>query len=236
LGFAGDIGAGFGGSYAASRRAGVLTAATGAEVGKALGVIEGMKQDGTVSPGYAAAASAAVARQPDRYIGKTATGEEMAGWLAQPAAGRLAMDAAAGYPVYRGALPTPLKGCDCKRVPCDISASFCIYKCKTGLYYTGGPMCKRPCDAGSPGWWGETWRSVVALVRPVPVAPPVDPAKPVPRLEGLGGISAPTPPATLLGCVPDTIVARDDGMYGSGWFWVWRGVQKLFVPNPKNCP
>jgi len=236
LGFGGDIGAGFGGSYAASRRAGVLTAATGVEVGKALGVLEGLRQDGAINSDYAAAAGRAIARQPDKYIGKTATGEEMAGWLATPAPYALARSTAGASPIAGVHLATPAKGCDCKRVPCDIYASFCIYRCKTGLFYTGGPWCYRPCEAGSPGWWGETWRSVTALFRTPSVPPPADPAKKA--LEGLGAIkaTAATKGTTHDPCVPDIVLARDEGLYGSGWFWVIRNGQKLFVPNPKTCP
>ena len=232
VGFAGDLGAGVGASFASARSAAGLRKMTGAEVGAAAALIGGLKDDGKIGAAYANAAMNAIERRPENYIPIIAPGVT-GPVLGQPIGQQALKD------VYALLAPSPVgpsvrEGCACTpREPDgqDPVSGWLIYRVNGGVLLT--PTKKCIAGGGSiPSWLAMTWRNTLALfgaapqAAPSPVAPPEAPTA---VGGGGGGAPAPEPPP----CVPDTIIGRDPV---SGWFIVARNGGRALVPNPQICP
>lgn len=233
VGFAGDLGAGLGSSFASARSAPGLRKMTGAEVGAAAALIGDLKDSGQIGADYANAAMNAIERRPESYIPIVAPGVT-GPVLGQPIGQKALAD------VYALATPKPVgpsvrEGCACTpREPDgqDPVSGWLIYRVAGGVLLT--PTKK--CIAGGgalPGWLATTWRNVLSLFGSAPVAT-VETAAPLPPIPvGGGGGGAPPPEAP---CVPDVVVGRDEGMFASGWWIVIRDGQRILVANPRTCP
>jgi hypothetical protein len=234
VGFAGDLGAGLGSSFASARSAPGLRKMTGAEVGAAAALIGDLKDQGKIGADYANAAQNAIERRPENYIPIVAPGVTGA-VLGQPIGQKAIKDVyALATPQAVG--PSVREGCACTpREPDgqDPVSGWLIYRVNGGVLLT--PTKKCIAGGGGPAsWFATTWRNTLTLfgAAPAPLAapPPVE----APAVVGGGGGGAPPPePAP---CVPDIVVGRDEGMFASGWFIVIRNGQRILVPNPKTCP
>lgn len=107
-------------------------------------------------------------------------------------------------------------------------------------------QCTPTCDS-VPASYGAPADAIVKVRRVAPRNPAVKRrincgkrslslARPSFELKPLPNIT-PTPGAiaTPRACVPDTVIGVDGGMFGSGWWIVIRGGQRLLVPNPECC-
>lgn len=236
-GFAGDIGADSKGSIVSARRAGALSAMSSEAAAEAVGIIAGLKDEGKITAAYAAAATNAALRKPELVTARTVTGESRTQFGASLAPKALAGDLTPFKGLAVGA--DPRKSCACEPTPChrvDPITSWCLYFVNGGVLMTTHLRCGM--GSGSPpGWATSTFRNTLRLFKSPPTAGGM-PETP-PALKGLEALAARIDssfgaPATP--CTPDEILGRDLGAFGSGWWFVKRGGQKMMVPNPKTCP
>lgn len=234
VGFAGDLGAGVGASFASARSAPGLRRMTGAEVGAAAALIGDLKDQGKIGADYANAAQNAIERRPENYIPVLAPGVTGSP-LGQPIGQHALKD------VYALAKPQPVgpsvrEGCACTpREPDgqDPVSGWLIYRVNGGVLLT--PTKKCIAGGGSiPGWLAMTWRNTKALFGAAPqAAPNLAAGAPAPTVSGGGGGGGAPAPSEPAPCVPDTIIGRDPV---SGWFIVARNGGRALVPNPQMCP
>lgn len=231
VGFAGDLGAGLGSSFASARSAPGLRKMTGAEVGAAAALIGGLKDDGRIGADYANAAMNAIERRPEQYIPVLAPGVTGSP-LGQPIGQHALKDIyALAKPQAVG--PSVREGCACTpREPDgqDPVSGWLIYRVNGGVLLTPTKKCIAGGGAAA-SWFAMTWRNTLALFGAAPQAAPSPVAPPPPAAVGGGGGGAP-PPSEPPPCVPDTIIGRDPV---SGWFIVARNGGRALVPNPQMC-
>jgi hypothetical protein len=233
VGFAGDLGAGVGASFASARSAAGLRKMTGAEVGAAAALIGDLKDQGKIGADYANAAQNAIERRPEQYIPIIAPGVTGA-VLGQPI-GQHALKDVYALATPQAVGPSVREGCACTpREPDgqDPVSGWLIYRVAGGVLLT--PTKK--CIAGGgalPGWLAMTWRNVLTLFGAAPTAEQAPPPPPPPgAVVDLSSGAAPPEAA----CVPDIVVGRDEGMFASGWWIVLRDGNRILVANPKTCP
>lgn len=192
LGFAGDIGAGTKGSFLLAGRTEGVTAMDGVEIAKGLAEIEGLRQRGEIDNYYAASAKNAylqqIGEEPERaapFEGPSALGRVLApSALAKLTRGRTGEDVG----------PSVSEACRC--TPRDFDAIDPVSG--WGIYFIGTGVLLTPtkkCIGGgghSLGFWAQTWRNTLALVKPAPPVPPRPPLAP-PAPAPVPGQPAPAP-------------------------------------------
>jgi len=212
LGYAGDLAAGTHGSFTQAGRSIGVTAMDGIEISKGLAAIDQLRTEGTIDAYYASGAKRAYLQQ----LGEE--GERPAPFQEPTALGRVLAPGALGRATRlrpgEDVGPSVPEACGCKPRKFDANDPVSGW----GIYYVAKGVLLTPTEkciggGGRPeGFWAQTWRNTLALVKPAPpvpktteVLPPAPPPAPVPSPVSppptTGGYICGTPPGWWPGYV-----------------------------------